>query len=340
MNTIEITSRFGSAEPDYYHPPTPDMLDKGTLATYISYMRKFPVPTSEQEQILFRNFRDGKSLQTVTSELNSTFTTDEEAAKFEEAGAISKGVRSLIINCNSAMVVAIARKYYGVPLMERVQEGTIGLILAVDSFDVDNGSGFYGFAFPRIKGAIINARYNAKLVSFPQRIEMAIDRGAYFYRNFLETNQNPMTIEELTVAIAKSCRLSQKQALEAAEIVISGTTVPISLDKPYGRHDGSQGNSASNLQTFGDTLPNKSGGFEDAVISRIDAQRAVPDMPEDLTPREREIIMARFDLNGSGTNVIASDMAKKLNRTRTRILQIQREAFRRIREDEKYKKLA
>ncbi len=126
------------------------MYSKDSLALYLTEINKFPVLTKEQEKELFIEYKNG-----------------------------NKKIKEYIINCNLKFVVYFARKSssYRVPLIDLIQEGNIGLIKAIDKFDVTKNIKFSSYASYWIKQAICSYKNEKSyLIRYPMHASIDIKK--------------------------------------------------------------------------------------------------------------------------------------------------------------------
>jgi RNA polymerase primary sigma factor len=238
-------------------------------------------------------------------------TAAEEVALAKRVERGDRAAKERMINSNLRLVISIAKRYQrqGIPLLDLVQEGTIGLNRAVEKFDWRRGYKFSTYATWWIRQACQRAISNqSATIRVPthvneRRVKLARARGR------LETRLGRQPTREELAEEAQLSLAHVDEALDAAE-------APVSLNQAIGSEDDGE---------FGDLFgdPNATDPEEEAeeAIRRREIRRAVGRLPE----RERRILELRFGFDGEPTSLEA--IGKELGLTRERIRQLEREAL-------------
>jgi RNA polymerase primary sigma factor len=261
--------------------------ERDAMFTYMQSISKTPLLTIEEEVELANKIKEG-----------------------------NQKAREKMIASNLRLVVKIARDYmnFGLPLMDLVSEGNIGLVKAVERFDPYKGGKLSTYASWWIKQSIKRALANhSKTIRVPVHL---VDRISKMRR----------TIKELTERLGREpCDEEIGYAMEIPTNKIahlkSISVQPRSLDAPV--------NDESDT-SFGDLVGDEkqASPFEDldTKMQNMDIQSVV----NQLDPREAEIIKLRFGLDGSKAMTL-EEVGEKFQVTRERIRQLQNDSIRKMR---------
>lgn len=260
-------------------------------------------------------------LQLYLNQIRQTpLLTIEEEAKL--AARIQRGdqtAREHMIKANLRLVVKIAYDYYnlGLPLLDLISEGNLGLIKAVERFDPGKGGKLSTYASWWIKQSMKRALANqSKTIRLPVHL---VDKIAHMWRvinQYMEKLGREPDNEELA--------FEMRVPVEKIALLKTVSVRPASLDAPLGEFpDGG---------LLGDIVEDeKSPNPRESLGDRnlIDDLRA---MVGSLEPREAEILRLRYGLDG-GEERTLEEVGKRFNVTRERVRQLQYTALRQIRRE-------
>lgn len=241
------------------------------------------------------------------------------AEEIELARRIQQGddiAREHMIRANLRLVVKIAREYenYGLPLLDLINEGNVGLMKAVERFDPAKGSKFSTYGACWIKQSIRRALTNqSKTIRVPgHTLEMiwAMRRVAERYE--MELGRPPTTAE---LAAETGVRLKRLLEVQAAALATT------SLDAPMGDADSGR---------LADVVPDASQADPAVDLARRDLHVLIHELVPRLPERERVILQQRFGFGDSGS-VRLRTIARRFSVTSERIRQLQNLALRKLR---------
>jgi len=277
-----------------------------------------PKERSSREDLLRLYFKDiGKISLISDQEVVRLAKMIETAEKRGDKATMTKAKKRLV-SANLRLVVSIAKKFSnsGMPLLDLIQAGNIGLMKAVDGFNYKLGFKFSTYASKWIQAAITRTISNqVRTVRIPVNVIPALKKVDRSNRKLTgELGRRP-TITELA-----------KDAGVEAEKVRSMARIPqraISLDLPV---DGDNGDCTLG-EILGDTSSPTTGEIVDKSFFREELGAM---MGEALDEREREVLTMRYGLN-DGSEHTQSEIAEYLNLSRQRVSQIESKALLRLR---------
>ena len=231
-----------------------------------------------------------------------------------EAEARSQRAKDELVLANQRLVVHIASRYLnrGMPFLELVQEGNLGLMRAVDKFDYRRGYKFSTYGTWWIRHAVNRAIANqSRTIRLPVHVREEIRRLVAESRRYVLEHGHEPTTEEL------ARRLDIRRA--RVEEIMEASRKTLRWELPVGEDGETE---------LGTLISDKDAPspFEE-VSNKGQWEQITQAMESTLKPREREVLVRRFGLDGRSPQTL-EDVGKQLGITRERVRQIQARAMR------------
>ena len=293
-----------------------------TISLYLKEMARVPLLTAQQEVDLARQFEQGREAREKLAR-NGNLPEGEQSLlrTLVERG---DAMRAHLIKANTRLVVSIAKRYLGqgVPFLDLIQEGNLGLIKAVQKFDYHRGHRFSTYATWWIRQAITRALADqGRVIRLPVHLSDRI-RKVYRVAQQLEQEWGRQPTPE---EIAEDLSLPPQKV----QWMLKVSQRPLSLEKPVGEEEDSE------LGTFipDEEAPTPSdSAYQHLLEERLDG------ILTGLTAREARILRLRFGLY-DGRSYTLEEVGKKFGLTRERIRQIEHEALDRLRHPSRSRQL-
>jgi len=265
--------------------------DKDSIGHYLKEIGRVPLLTSEQEVLLARQIAEG--------------------------GRGGERAKSRLIQANLRLVVSIAKKYInrGVPFLDLIQEGSLGLIRAAEKFEYERGFKFSTYAYWWIRQAITRAvASQARTVRLPVHMVEKINKLKRIRRQLVQELGHQPSHAELAEALELD--------LEELEAISQASRRTISLNVSVGKEEDTE---------LIQLIEDEQNLAITEVLDRQDMCQEVNTLLiQHLTAKERDIISFRFGLI-DGKQRTLDEVGQIFDLSRERIRQIQAKAFRKLR---------
>jgi len=273
-----------------------------------------PAPAPETDIPVERD-----SLQMYLQEIGKTplLTREEEV---QLAGRIQRGdtaARNHMIKANLRLVVKLALDYrdFGLPLLDLISEGNLGLIKAVGRFDPNKGGKLSTYAAWWIKQSMQRALANqSKTIRLPVHAVAKIAKLRKTARALTEELGREPTDEELAIEL----QIPVRKVAHLKSVAVQ----PASLDAPL--------SDESDSTSLGEVVGDENAASPDEMLREKDRSSGLRSVVDSLDARESEIIRLRFGLAGQNEMTL-EEVGKKFNVTRERIRQIEQLALMKMR---------
>ncbi len=293
-------------------------------------MNKEDISNSVPETTMVSTYVEIKKLFETREASKNSFNLDPDKLEeilnqIRQGKARSEKAKTRMAKSNLRLVVSIAKRYTnrGLPFLDLIQEGNIGLMKAVDKFEYQKGYKFSTYATWWIRQAISRAIADqARTIRIPIHMIETINRINKIIRKHLqETGKEP----DLDT-IAEEVGLS----VDKVKNVIKITKEPVSLETPVGDEDDGR---------FGDFIEDKTTLSPTDVVLKADLNNQIDEVLDQLNEREKAVVRMRFGLLTDESDRTLEEIGKALNVTRERVRQIESSAIKKLKHPKVGRKL-
>ena len=243
-------------------------------------------------------------------------SAEEELAMARRIAAGDRDAEQRMIEANLRLVVKIARRYgnRGLPLLDLIEEGNLGLMRAVSKFQPDRGCRFSTYATWWIRQAIVRALSNqARLIRLPVHMEQLLSRYTRTKRELTQRLGRAPSLRE----IAEAMEVPVDQLRELEEVA----RAPVSIETPVGKD--AKG-------VLADLLEQPPPDPAERIEALLKERPSLKLLLDDLSPSERTVVELRFGL-GDEEPLTLEAIGQRMRRTRERIRQIEGSALKKLR---------
>jgi RNA polymerase primary sigma factor len=292
-----------------------------TIGLYLKEIGRVPLLTAAQEVDLAKRMERGRFAR---ERLGRNHQTAKQRANLQAQVDDGMAAREHLITANSRLVISVAKKYMGrgVPFLDLIQEGNIGLIRAAKKFDYKRGHKFSTYATWWIRQAVTRAIADqGRTIRVPVHMGDQINKLLRVSHSLTQDLGRDPTTEELAVALGVTPK--------KVESMIQIARRPLSLETPTDDEEDS---------VLGDFIEDEDSPAPVDMATRNLLREQIAEVLNGLPPREVRILQLRYGLL-DGESYTLEEVGKKMGVTRERVRQIEAQALSRLRHPSHRRKL-
>ena len=295
---------------------------------YLREIGQVPLLNGPEEVALAKRIEAGGIAESQLADLAAGAGTDSldvvERRRLQRSVRDGERAKQELTQANLRLVVSIAKRYLGrgMPILDLIQEGNLGLMRAVEKFDYTKGFKFSTYATWWIRQAITRAIADqARTIRIPVHMHESMNKVMRHQRQLTQELEREPTIDEL----AEKCELAPSRIRD----ILRYAQDPLSLDSPVGEEEDS--NLADFIEDAQAIAP------ADAAAQRMLGQ-ALLEALDDLNDRERQVVRLRFGLEDGQAKTL-EEVGREFGVTRERIRQIESKTLAKLRHPHRSQKL-
>ncbi len=280
---------------------------------YIEEITKTPLLNADEEVALSESIARARKARERLAEGGLSQAERKQIQHIIDDGTAA---RERLLMANTRLVVSVAKKYThrGIPLVDLIHEGIIGLIRATKKYDPARGNRFSTYATWWIRQAITRAiDNNARTIRLPVHRSVEINRISFARNQLVQELGREPNEEEL----AEALDMTPEQVRDTLSISMA----PISLELPQDDDDN---------RTLADVIPDlDTASPEESTIESLKEQQ-VREVLDALPHREAQVLMLRYGFQDGKSHTL-QEVGNKMGITRERVRQIESQAINRLR---------
>lgn len=300
-----------------------DVIDTDdTVGLYLKEVGRVPLLTAKEEVNLAKRIESGRRAREV---LARGVKSDVQRRTLRMLIEDGWAAREHLVTANSRLVISVAKKYMGrgVPFLDLIQEGNIGLIRATKKFDYRRGHKFSTYATWWIRQAVTRA-----IADQGRTIRVPVHMGDQINKLLRQSHQLTQRLgrDPTTEELAQALEVPPKKV----EVMIQVARRPLSLETPTDNEEDS---------VLGDFVKDDESPEPVEVATQNLLREQLKEVLDSLPPREVRILQLRYGLL-DGKSYTLEEVGRKMGVTRERVRQIEAQALSRLRHPSHRRKLA